>query len=80
MDRMTDKEREELAARISEFASDARKIVEHANEAAEHLKRGDFKAVAEVIGISHYKIGAASSDRDGIMKFLSEHGIEPGTD
>ncbi|SIR38992.1 hypothetical protein SAMN05421833_108217 [Microbispora rosea] len=69
---------QELRARLGELSDDARKISEHARQALEHLDRGELKAVSQVIAVMHHKISAVSSDREGVLKLLEEHGVRPG--
>lgn len=72
--------RDELRERLGEYLRDARKLVEHAEEAIRHHQQGDLQATADVVAISEYTIGHFSSDREGILEELRRRGAALGSE
>ena len=69
-----------IAEFVDEFVRDARALLDHAEEAAEHLAAGDPRAACSAVAISHYKIGQVGEDRRNLLERFALEGIQPGFD
>ncbi|WP_133801157.1 hypothetical protein [Kribbella caucasensis] len=70
---------DDLVPRVAELRRDAQKVLDHATEAEEHLKRGDLQALADVVGLLDYPLGDVRRDADGVLATLHQSGIHPGS-
>lgn len=63
---------------ISEYARDAQKVMNQANEAARHWASGDKQAACDVIGLSGHPLGQADDDLANILRKMEDEGLRPG--
>ena len=69
-----------IADFVDEFVRDARALLGHAEEAAQHLAAGDARAACSAVAVSHYKIGQVDEDRRNLLERFALEGIQPGFD
>jgi hypothetical protein len=69
---------EDLAPRLAELRRDAQKVLDQTAEAGSHFERGDLQALADIVGLLDYPLGAVRSDADGLLEVLGQIGIRPG--
>jgi hypothetical protein len=65
--------------RLHEIVKEARAILEHAQEAVQHFRDGDLKAVSQILSLSDYKVGAYVHCKNEMLKRLAEDGVTPGS-
>jgi hypothetical protein len=70
---------DQTGPRFAELLKDARAAVDHVEQAQKLYARGDTQAAANVIGLTPYKLNQALSDVDGLLKYWSTQGVEPGS-
>jgi hypothetical protein len=75
---MDQQRRREIEAQLDKLGRDAQKIGENAENALDHLRRGDVQLACDVVGLSHYPIAHVEADHDALMEAFTAAGIEPG--
>ena len=68
---------DDMGPYFQELQKDARKVLEHAEEAAQHWQAGDQKAAVQTLSLMHYPMSHVSGEINGLMEEYRAQGITP---
>jgi hypothetical protein len=68
---------DDMGPYLQELQKDARKLLEHADQAAQHWHAGNHKAAVQTLSLMDYPLSHVSGEIDGLVEKYRAQGITP---